>query len=136
MATKATYELTCLLRGDHNTFTILIDSTSDVSDLRDLICKNPEKMDVLRGVDPVQLLLSKVCQEYYVIIDLLTEPLVSQVEIDLESLPGHLSTVELNDNYQPFFLDDPSIFMSELWEEQPSRQHIHIYCAGIGRRSW
>lgn len=66
MATKATYELTCLLRGDHNTFTILIDSTSDVSDLRDLICKNPEKMDVLRGVDPVQLLLSKVCQEYYV----------------------------------------------------------------------
>jgi hypothetical protein len=78
MATKAKYELTCLLEGDQNTFTVLIHNTAFVDKLRDLICENQEKIDIFCDVDPTSLVLSKVCQGFFK-CDLIgvAEPLIS-----------------------------------------------------------
>ena len=132
MTTKESYKLTCLFEGSQNTFTILIPHTANVSMLRELIYNTQEEMGIFYNVDPTNLICSKVCQEFNMIINwhqsmIAWLNLISQVEIDLQPLEGHLFELSLNDSYQPSCLVDPCVLIQELWEEQPPCQHIHIF---------
>jgi hypothetical protein len=64
-----TYKLTCLIEGSQNTFTVLIPHTANVSVLQRLICHTQEEMGVFHNVDPTDLICSKVCWEFHIIID-------------------------------------------------------------------
>jgi hypothetical protein len=65
-ATKENYKLTCLYGGDQNTFTVVIPHTANVDKLRKLI---RQKQDIFHNVDPTNLICSKVCQEFHMIIN-------------------------------------------------------------------
>lgn len=69
MTTKESYKLTCLFEGSQNTFTILIPHTANVSMLRELIYNTQEEMGIFYNVDPTNLICSKVCQEFNMIIN-------------------------------------------------------------------
>jgi hypothetical protein len=129
MADDKEYNLTCLIQGDKSTFSVLVSRDSEVNDLRRLIYKEGE----LDGFDfrLLDLIVLKVCQAFHVIMDVVVCPadlLVSQVEIDLKSLQGRISQFTLgNRRHQSVDLDDSTLPLSELWEEQPPARHIHIF---------
>jgi hypothetical protein len=126
MANDKKYKLTCFIEGDKSTFSVLVSRDSEVDDLRRLIYQEGEldRFD-LRLLD---LIVLKVCQAFHVIIVCPADLLVSQVEIDLKSLQGRISQFKLdNRRHQSVDLDDSTLPLSELWEEQPPARHIHIF---------
>ncbi|KAN0107477.1 hypothetical protein V8E52_010154, partial [Russula decolorans] len=107
MANDKKYKLTCFIEGDKSTFSVLVSRDSEVDDLRRLIYQEGE-------LDRFDLRL----------LDLI----VLKVEIDLKSLQGRISQFKLdNRRHQSVDLDDSTLPLSELWEEQPPARHIHIF---------
>jgi len=62
----------------------------------------------------------------------LSDALASQVDIDLEPLEGHISEFNFDD-HQGVRLDLSSRVLSDLWQEQPPVQHLHIFARVRGR---
>jgi hypothetical protein len=62
----------------------------------------------------------------------MSDPLVLQVDIDLEPLEGRISEFNFDDR-QGVRLDVSSRALSDLWGEQPPVQHLHIFARVRGR---
>jgi hypothetical protein len=129
MADDRKYKLTCFIQGDKSTFSVLVSRDSEVHELRRLIYQVGEldRFD-FRLLD---LNFLKVGQAFHGIMGVVVfqaDLLVSQVEIDLKSLQGRVSQFRLgNRRHQSVDLDDSTLPLSGLWEEQPPARHIHVF---------
>jgi hypothetical protein len=130
MPTEEDYELelTCLIEGDPNTFIITLPRTAIVDELRRVVHKRG-RLAAFR-VRIAEVNLWKVCPEFHriidAIIDCLAHALVSQVDIDIESLEPDLSEFRLDD-HKGISLRASDLCLLDLWPEQPPVQHLNVH---------
>jgi hypothetical protein len=125
------YKLNCLIEGEEDTIIFVISCEAMVKDLKQLIYQEGE-LEALQ-CRLLDLALWKVCKEFHMIINIhcLANPLVSQVDIDLEPFQG---PIELKfEDLQGVRLSNSGQLLSNLWREQPPLQHLHIFARVRGR---
>jgi hypothetical protein len=119
-----TYQLNCLIQGRKDTLAFLIPYDAEVKELKQVIYRLGELEGRFRD-----LALWKVCKEFHMFVNIhcLANTLVSQVDIELNPLQGLIELkIEDIQGIQEF-LSVSSQPLSELWQEQPSLKHLHVF---------